>query len=161
PGLIAPGRLENLVCVYCQAVFNTAPSMTTPACTYFHRATNNLRASATLALFLARPPLACTRAVNHWLNADCGRWHNHTQDSWIIVARSRGLPAFETPCSCSMVPLCQGVGASPAYAATCRRLSKWRNSPSVQRMAANSRPMPLMLHNIAPVGVRATLSFCA
>jgi hypothetical protein len=35
------------------------------------------------------------------------------------AARSRGLPALETPCSRSIWPLCQGVGAKPA----CRELA--------------------------------------
>ena len=30
------------------------------------------------------------------------------------MARRRGLPAFDTPCSQSIDPLCQGVGARPA-----------------------------------------------
>ena len=38
----------------------------------------------------------------------------HSQASWIIVVRSLGLPAFDTPCSCRMPPLCQGVAARPA-----------------------------------------------
>ena len=57
------------------------------------------------------------------------------------MVRNRGLPALETPCSRSTDPLCQGVGASPAYDASWRRLSKWRNSASNQRLAANSAPM--------------------
>src|ERR1700731_832513 len=65
------------------------------------------------------------------------------------VDRNRGLPALDTPCSRSTDPLRQGVGASPAKEAIWRRLSKCRNSPSDQRMAANSGPMPLMLSNIA------------
>src|SRR6476659_6937165 len=60
------------------------------------------------------------------------------------VVRSRGLPALDTPCSRSTAPLCQGVGARPAYAAICRRFSKCRNNPSDQSMAANSGPMPLL-----------------
>src|SRR5580765_7372809 len=38
--------------VYHPAVFITAPSMTTPAVTYFHSATRSLRASATMVDFL-------------------------------------------------------------------------------------------------------------
>ena len=38
--------------VYHPAVFITAPSMTTPAVTYFHSATSSLRASATMVFFL-------------------------------------------------------------------------------------------------------------
>ena len=37
--------------------------MTTPGFTYFHSATSNLRASATIALFVIRPPFDWTRAV--------------------------------------------------------------------------------------------------
>jgi hypothetical protein len=53
-------------------------------------------------------------------------------------------------------PLCQGVGARPASEATRRRLSKCRKSPSDQRMAANSGPMPLISSNIAAGAGAAT-----
>ena len=47
-----PGRFEYLLSVCGQAAFITAPSMTTPAVTYFHNATSSLRASATMVDFL-------------------------------------------------------------------------------------------------------------
>jgi hypothetical protein len=49
--------LEDLdsVSVYRQVRFITAPSMTTPTVTYFRSATSNLRASATIVVFLRRP----------------------------------------------------------------------------------------------------------
>src|SRR5215831_6791891 len=51
------------------------------------------------------------------LRAERGWLRSHSQASWINVVRSRGLPALDTPCSRSTAPLCQGVGARPAYAA--------------------------------------------
>jgi len=48
-----------------------------------------------------------------------------------------GLPALDTPCSRSTAPLCQGVGARPAYAAICRRFSSVGIALD-QSMAANS-----------------------
>src|SRR5665811_559892 len=128
---------------------NTAPSMTMPAVTYFHSATSSFRASATMVVFLRRPPLWLTRSLNHRASADCGWCRSHSQASWIIVVRSRGLPALDTPCSCATDPLCQGVGASPAYAPSCFRLVKLRQSPSDQRTATNSAPMPFRSANIA------------
>src|SRR6266404_8848375 len=92
------------------ALFITAPSITTPTVTYFHRATSSLRASATMAVL--RPRWLC--ALNQRASADCPWCRSHSQASWIIVLRSRGLPALDTPCSCSMLPLRHGVGARPA-----------------------------------------------
>jgi hypothetical protein len=43
-----------------------------------------------------------------------GRYLTHIQTSSIIVVRRRGLPAFEMPCSWSMLPLFHGLGARPA-----------------------------------------------
>ena len=56
---------EDSVCVYRQAAIITAPSMMTPAVTYFHSATSSFRASATMVVFLRRPPLRLTRSSNH------------------------------------------------------------------------------------------------
>ncbi len=50
----------------------TAPSITTPAVTYFHNATNNLRASATIIVFLRRPPFALTRSKNQCVSDEPG-----------------------------------------------------------------------------------------
>jgi hypothetical protein len=47
-----------------QVDFITAPSITTPATAYFHRAMRSLRASATIVGFLRRPPLRWTRSWN-------------------------------------------------------------------------------------------------
>jgi len=41
----------------------TAPSMTTPALTYFHSATSSLRASAIIVVFLRRPLFCLTRSL--------------------------------------------------------------------------------------------------
>jgi hypothetical protein len=61
---------------------------------------------------------------------------------------SRGLPDCEMLCSRLTDPLCQGAGARPASAATCRRLSKCLESPSDQRTEANSGPTPWTPSNI-------------
>ena len=94
------------------AGFITAPSMTTPWVTYFHKRHEKLarqRHDRALAALLLR-----YAALNQRVRADCGWWRIHSQASWIIVVRSRGLPAFDTPCSCAIAPLCQGVAARPA-----------------------------------------------
>ena len=72
PGLIRSWRFEDSVSVYCLTVFITAPSMTTPAVTYLHSATSSLRASATMVVFLRRPPFRLTRFSNQRASADCG-----------------------------------------------------------------------------------------
>lgn len=49
-----------------------APSITTPELTYFHRATSNLRAIATIIGVLTRPLLRVMRSLNHIVSADFG-----------------------------------------------------------------------------------------
>src|SRR4051794_35333463 len=100
--------------VRAQAAFIMAPSMPPPREENFQSATRSLRAGATIAFFLPRPPLRFTRSRNHRLNSDVGWCRSHNQASWIMVDRSPGLPDFDTPCSCCTDPLCHGVGASPA-----------------------------------------------
>jgi hypothetical protein len=92
----------------------TAPSMTTPAVAYFHRAMRSLRASATIVVLRERPPCLRTLSWNHRLSAEPGWCRSHNQANWIMAVRSRGFPALDTPCSRSTDPLCQGVGAKPA-----------------------------------------------
>src|SRR5215469_13899400 len=101
---------ELLLCAD-QTVFIVAPSITTPAVTYFQKATRSFRASATIIILRARL-LLWTRSWNHRLSAEPG-WRSQSQASCSIVVRSLGLPDFETPCSRSTVPLCHGVGANP------------------------------------------------
>lgn len=122
--LIRSWRLEKLGKFNRYADFVVAPSMTTPAVTYFHKATSNLRANATIELFFIRPLFDSTLALYQRLRAEHGWCRNHSHANWIIVVRSLALPAFDTPCSRSIVPLCHGEGARPAYAAACLRLSK-------------------------------------
>ena len=50
----------------------TAPSMTTPAVAYFHRAMRSLRASATIVVLRERPPCLRTLSWNHRLSAEPG-----------------------------------------------------------------------------------------
>src|SRR4051794_16029258 len=80
-----------------QAVFIIAPSMTIPLDENFQSATRSLRAKATIAVFLPRPPLRFTRSRNHRLSSDVGWCRSHNQASWIMVDRSLGLPDFDTP----------------------------------------------------------------
>lgn len=71
-----------------------------------------------------------------------------------MVVRSCGFPALEMPCSCATDPLPQGVGANPAYAATCRRLEKLRNTPRPQdtcEFRANPLSNSLTLHLAPPL----------
>jgi hypothetical protein len=67
-----PGRFEKLLSFRRQAAFITAPSMMTPAVTYFHSATSSFRANATIITFFMRPPLRLTRSLNHRARADFG-----------------------------------------------------------------------------------------
>ena len=53
-----------------QALFITAPSMTTPNLMYFHSATSSFRAMATMFGFFLPPP--STRCLNQRVSADCG-----------------------------------------------------------------------------------------
>ena len=55
-----------------QAGFMAAPSITTPAVAYCHRATSNLRAMATISGLRSRPPFRSTRCWNHKLRAESG-----------------------------------------------------------------------------------------
>src|SRR6202163_759829 len=82
------------------AGFITAPSMTTPAVVYRHRAMRSLRARATMVVLRIRPPRRRTRSWNHRLSAEVGWFCSHSQASSPIVALSGGLgPALDTPCS--------------------------------------------------------------
>ena len=56
-GLILSWGLRDWLGAYRHAVFVTAPSMTTPAVTYFQSATSSFRASATIVVLRRRPPL--------------------------------------------------------------------------------------------------------
>jgi len=71
-----------LVRAYRQTALSTAPSMTTPAVTYFQSATSSFRASATIVVFLRRPPLRLTRSSNHRVSAERGWWRTHSHASW-------------------------------------------------------------------------------
>jgi hypothetical protein len=66
---VLPGSAEQLLLREIsrhgsQARLKTAPSITTPRVAYFHKATSNFRARATIATFLPRPSLARTRSWN-------------------------------------------------------------------------------------------------
>ena len=72
PGLQVLEDFWNSVCACRQADTIVAPSIMTPAVTYFQSATSSLRASATMVVFLRRPPLRLTRSLNQMASADCG-----------------------------------------------------------------------------------------
>ena len=91
----------------------TAPSMATPALTYFQSATRSLRARATIVGLRSLPPLSRTRSSNQSVRADCSWCRTQSQLSWTRVALRRGLPALETPCSRSIFPLFQGGAQGP------------------------------------------------
>lgn len=56
----------------------TAPSIKTPAFTYFQSATSSLRASATIVDFFWRPPFWDTRALNQAVSAEPGWWRTQS-----------------------------------------------------------------------------------
>jgi hypothetical protein len=55
-----------------QAGLVIAPSITTPALTYFQSATSSFRASATMVVFRRRPPLRSLRSLNQTVSAEPG-----------------------------------------------------------------------------------------
>ena len=57
---------------YRQAGLIMAPSITTPALTYFQSATSSFRASATIVVFCRRPPLRLIRSLNQRVSAERG-----------------------------------------------------------------------------------------
>jgi hypothetical protein len=59
-GLIRPRRTSGQK--RDQAAFITAPSITTPAVTYFHSATRSFLARAVIMVFRSRPPFCATRS---------------------------------------------------------------------------------------------------
>src|SRR5215831_16647870 len=81
PGLIRPRRLGLILSLGREVLadashatgFMMAPSMTSPALTYFHKATSSLRASAVIATFLrALVAPTPTRVKYQRAKADCG-----------------------------------------------------------------------------------------
>src|SRR5580704_14858766 len=73
------------------AAFITAPSMTTPAVVYRHRAMRSLRARATMVVLRIRPPRTHVRSWSHRLSAEVGWFCSHSQASSTIVVLSRGV----------------------------------------------------------------------
>ena len=66
------------------------------------------------------------------------------------VVRNHGLPALDTPCSRSTDPLCQGVGQLASVGRDLLSVGEnFGRAPSDQRTAANSKPIPFRLINIA------------
>ena len=57
---------------YRQAGLIMAPSITTPALTYFQSATSSFRASATIVVLRRRPPLRSFRSWNQRVSAERG-----------------------------------------------------------------------------------------
>jgi hypothetical protein len=55
-----------------QAGLIMAPSITTPALTYFQSATSSFRASATIVVLRRRPPLRSIRSWNQRVSAERG-----------------------------------------------------------------------------------------
>src|SRR6516164_5824868 len=96
-----------------QPAVMTAPAGISPWLRYLARAMSSLRASATIEMRRIRPRLEPTRWRNQQLRALAGWYLTHIQASSTIVVRRRGLPAFEIPCSWSMLPLFQGLGVRP------------------------------------------------
>src|SRR6516225_5143916 len=88
-----------------QPAFTIAPAGISPWLTYLERAMRSLRASATIEMRRTRPRLEPTRWRNQQVRALAGWYLTHIQASSTIVVRRRGLPAFEMPCSWSMLPL--------------------------------------------------------
>src|SRR5271170_1721828 len=74
-GLITSRGLRDWMCErrgYRCASLIMAPSITTPALTYFQSATSSFRASATIVVLRRRPPLRSFRSLNQRVSADRG-----------------------------------------------------------------------------------------
>src|SRR3954463_6925915 len=112
PGLIRPREIGEGGRRRAQACLRMAPSIRTPAVAYFQSATSSLRARAMIIVLPRRPPGRLIRSRNHTASVDWGGCRSHSQAIWIMIVRSRGFPALETPCSRWTDPLCHGVGAS-------------------------------------------------
>ena len=72
PGLIRSRKMTEFGKSVRQAAVIAAPSITTPAVTYFQSATSSFRASATIVVLRRRPPLRLTRSWNQRVSAECG-----------------------------------------------------------------------------------------
>ena len=113
-GLILSWGLRDWLGAYRHAVFIAAPSMTTPAVT-ISRERQAAFAPAPRSSSCAGGRRCALRGRGTRERAPSpADARSHSQASWIIVVRSRGLPDCEMPCSRSTDPLCQGVGARPA-----------------------------------------------
>src|SRR3981081_1371056 len=69
----------------------------------------SLRASATIMIFLIRPPAFPTRSRNQADKVLSGCQRSHSQASSTLAARTRLLPSLPIPCSRSLPPLENGV----------------------------------------------------
>src|SRR5207342_1965501 len=79
-----PSRMGQMIA---GAAFIAAPSMTTPAVVYRHRAMRSLRARATMVILRIRPPRRRTRSWNHRLSAEAGWFCSHSHANSTIVVR--------------------------------------------------------------------------
>jgi len=71
PGFRRADQARTELLFSCQARM-AAPSITTPALTYFHKATTSFRAKAVIITFFKRPPFWATRSLNQRLRSDPG-----------------------------------------------------------------------------------------
>ena len=72
PGLIKSWKISGFGQRLSSGTFHHGSLDDNAAVTYFQSATSNLRASATIVVFLRRPPLRLTRSSNHRASAECG-----------------------------------------------------------------------------------------
>ena len=95
------------------AGFRMTPSGTSPWVTNFHKATSNLRASATI-IFLRIPTGPPTvRCLNHRANSLSGWNFRNRHANWIRPFRTRMLPARASPFSRRFWPLSSGDPVKP------------------------------------------------
>ena len=93
--------------------------------------------------FFRRPPFALIpESRNHWLRTESGWWRSHSQAqleaTWSASADCR---PSDTPCSRSIDPLCQGVGARPASPGY-EPLGRDRRQSLVGLQTGDGRPLP-------------------
>jgi hypothetical protein len=127
----------------------STPSNTTPAVTCFQKAISNFRAKATTSTFRTPPPLSSVHyetigSVSNWADA---LPTTRRVGSWLFAAA--GFRLWRCLVRARRIRSRQGVGANPAYAATCRRLEKLRTPPD-HRTPASSEPIPFKFFNVAP-----------
>jgi len=119
-----------------------APAGISPSRTYLPKATNSLRATATIPIFRLRLVPSSKRRWYHFVSSLSGWNLSQPQAISIIRSRNSARPDLLIPCSRSSSPLLCGVGTKPTSAASWRRLEMSRHENiSVERVQEVTGPI--------------------